>query len=132
MLYTGGHWMLYYPTAIVKSVLCHLPALVQQLWPYLVVVLMFALFVAVNGALVVGDKTNHVPCLHLPQLLYLALFTCLFSLPHLLLGHTLGLLQTITAGLKWGLVFILIILAGAYAVHYFTYVYKSKGITVPL
>ncbi len=119
-IFIGGHWMVSYLTAIVQSLFSHLPTLVLQLWPYLAVVLVFIAFVAVNGSLVVGDKTNHVPCLHLPQLLYLGLFTCLFSSPHLLLSHIFGLLRTMTTSIRWSLAFVLIVLAGAFAVQYYT------------
>ncbi|KAL9931944.1 hypothetical protein V8E36_009259 [Tilletia maclaganii] len=46
---------------------------------YLPVVLAFAGFLAWNGSIVLGDKTNHVAALHFPQLLYFAAFTVIFG-----------------------------------------------------
>ncbi len=116
----GDHLMLSYPAAIVKSLLSHLSTLLLTLWPYLAVVLLFATFIVFNGSLVMGDKTHHVPCLHLPQLFYLAVFTCVFSSPHILLHHTSGLLRALITRLKWSLALVFIALTGALAVHYFT------------
>ncbi|KAJ2475133.1 glucosyltransferase, partial [Coemansia sp. RSA 2320] len=38
--------------------------------PYALVVACFAAFVRVNGGIVLGDKANHEPVLHIPQMLY--------------------------------------------------------------
>lgn len=118
----GGYWMLSYPTAIVKSLLFNIPTLLLTLWPYLTVVLIFMTFVVLNGSLVVGDKSNHIACLHLPQLFYLSLFTCAFSSPYILLNgrQSLALLYTLATQVRWAMVFVVMVLTGAAAVHQFT------------
>lgn len=76
------------------------------LWPYVLLLASFAVFVAWNGGVVlgmyiwnnpiiidylanlvdmiIGDKSNHVPTLHFPQLFYLSASMVFFSLPILL------------------------------------------------
>uniref|UniRef100_A0A1B6LAR4 Dol-P-Glc:Glc(2)Man(9)GlcNAc(2)-PP-Dol alpha-1,2-glucosyltransferase n=1 Tax=Graphocephala atropunctata TaxID=36148 RepID=A0A1B6LAR4_9HEMI len=49
---------------------------------YLMIGLMFFGFVVYNRGIVVGDRTAHSVTLHLPQLLYFALFASVFSGPH--------------------------------------------------
>ncbi|XP_078342143.1 dol-P-Glc:Glc(2)Man(9)GlcNAc(2)-PP-Dol alpha-1,2-glucosyltransferase-like isoform X2 [Oculina patagonica] len=49
------------------------------LWAYGLVVIGFAVFVVMNGGIVVGDKTQHKACFNFPQLFYLLLFTLAFS-----------------------------------------------------
>ncbi|OQN96852.1 hypothetical protein B0A48_17406 [Cryoendolithus antarcticus] len=62
-------------------------ALLSALSPFLVILLHFALFIILNGGVVLGDKSNHVATIHTPQLLYLWPFSLFFSwpiiLPHL-------------------------------------------------
>lgn len=50
-------------------------------WPYIALLAAFATFILANGGVVLGDKSNHVPALHLTQLFYLAAYTAFFSLP---------------------------------------------------
>ncbi|RYP49505.1 hypothetical protein DL768_004808 [Monosporascus sp. mg162] len=49
--------------------------------PHLLVLFIFAGFVAVNGGVVLGDKSNHVATLHLTQLLYIWPLFAFFSAP---------------------------------------------------
>ncbi|RYO98670.1 hypothetical protein DL764_007029 [Monosporascus ibericus] len=49
--------------------------------PHLLVLFIFVGFVAVNGGVVLGDKSNHVATLHLAQLLYIWPFFAFFSAP---------------------------------------------------
>jgi len=49
------------------------------LFPYLMVLLGFVVFVVKNGSIVVGDKSSHKACLNFPQLLYFTAFTMCFS-----------------------------------------------------
>uniref|UniRef100_A0A1B6IPA8 Dol-P-Glc:Glc(2)Man(9)GlcNAc(2)-PP-Dol alpha-1,2-glucosyltransferase n=1 Tax=Homalodisca liturata TaxID=320908 RepID=A0A1B6IPA8_9HEMI len=49
---------------------------------YLLIGLMFFGFVVYNRGIVVGDRTAHAVTIHLPQLLYFALFASVFSGPH--------------------------------------------------
>jgi alpha-1,2-glucosyltransferase len=53
--------------------------------PYIVLLSLFGAFVALNGGVVLGDKSNHVATLHLPQLLYIWPYICFFSFPLVLL-----------------------------------------------
>ncbi|KAK6435303.1 glucosyltransferase [Oleoguttula sp. CCFEE 5521] len=61
--------------------------LLSAVSPVLIILLNFALFIVLNGGVVLGDKSNHVATLHTPQLLYLWPFFLFFSwpviLPHL-------------------------------------------------
>ncbi|KAF8679668.1 DIE2/ALG10 family [Rhizoctonia solani] len=66
---------------ILSSIPAILPWLVKTAWPYVVPVVGFASFVFWNGGIVLGDKSNHVPTLHIPQLFYFVAFASLFGLP---------------------------------------------------
>ncbi|KAM6320586.1 dol-P-Glc:Glc(2)Man(9)GlcNAc(2)-PP-Dol alpha-1,2-glucosyltransferase [Aegotheles albertisi] len=61
-----------------------LVALTALTWPYIMLVIMFFVFVFINGGIVVGDRSSHEACLHFPQLFYFLSFTVFFSFPHLL------------------------------------------------
>ncbi|KAL1839652.1 hypothetical protein VTJ49DRAFT_1262 [Mycothermus thermophilus] len=58
--------------------------LLRQIWPHITILALFAGFVAWNGGVVLGDKSNHIATLHLPQLLYIWPFFAFFSAPLLL------------------------------------------------
>ena len=58
--------------------------LAADLWSLAAVPACFAAFVAVNGGIVVGDKTAHAPVRHTMQPLYFALFANLGLAPVLL------------------------------------------------
>ena len=58
--------------------------LVLDLWPSLALVAAFGAFVIWNGGVVLGDKSNHIAGLHLPQVLYIWPFLIAFSWPVLL------------------------------------------------
>lgn len=53
----------------------------QALAPYIVLVTSFLAFVVWNGGVVLGDKSNHIASLHLPQMLYIWPFFTFFSWP---------------------------------------------------
>ncbi|KAK3903732.1 glycosyltransferase [Staphylotrichum tortipilum] len=55
--------------------------ILRQIWPHLTTLALFAGFVAWNGGVVLGDKSNHIATLHLAQLLYLWPLILFFSLP---------------------------------------------------
>ena len=55
--------------------------LVIAVWPYGVLVGLFGAFIAWNGGVVLGDKSNHVATIHLPQLLYIWPYIFFFSAP---------------------------------------------------
>ncbi|KAL6707907.1 glucosyltransferase [Coniothyrium glycines] len=56
--------------------------------PYLVLLVLFAGFVAWNGSVVLGDRSAHTATIHVPQMLYIWPYIAFFSLP-LLLGPLL-------------------------------------------
>lgn len=64
---------------------------------YLITICTFVLFVYLNEGIVVGDKTAHVPGVHIPQIFYFSLFICIFMWPYLL-SKILDFLQVI---MKW-------------------------------
>ncbi|KAL7627270.1 glucosyltransferase [Parahypoxylon ruwenzoriense] len=53
----------------------------RYIWPHLVVLGTFIAFVAWNGGVVLGDKSNHVATLHLAQMLYIWPLFAFFSAP---------------------------------------------------
>lgn len=55
---------------------------VLRLLPFIAVALLFALFVAVNNGLVVGDRSAHQATIHVPQLFYYFAISATFSAPH--------------------------------------------------
>lgn len=58
--------------------------LATALWPFASLIALFAGFVVWNGGVVLGDKSNHVATIHLPQVLYLFAYMAFFSLPLIL------------------------------------------------
>ncbi|KAI1100474.1 glycosyltransferase family 59 protein [Jackrogersella minutella] len=53
----------------------------QRIWPHLAILGAFVGFVAWNGGVVLGDKSNHVATLHLAQMLYIWPLFAFFSVP---------------------------------------------------
>ncbi|XP_062051045.1 putative Dol-P-Glc:Glc(2)Man(9)GlcNAc(2)-PP-Dol alpha-1,2-glucosyltransferase isoform X1 [Lepus europaeus] len=99
-----------------------LGALLQLTWPYALLGGAFCVFVAVNGGVVVGDRSSHEACLHVPQLFYFFCFTLAFAWPHLLSpGRARAFL-----GLAWRrrLPFCALALLSAFLVWRFTYAHK--------
>ncbi|KAF2872467.1 DIE2/ALG10 family-domain-containing protein [Massariosphaeria phaeospora] len=54
--------------------------------PYLTLLVIFAAFVIWNGGVVLGDKSNHVAMLHVPQMLYIWPYIAFFSFPLLVVS----------------------------------------------
>lgn len=73
--------MLFTAVSLIVAALCNPIRLIRQIWPYVAVLVAFAGFVAWNGGVVLGDKSNHVATIHLPQMLYIWAFFGFFSLP---------------------------------------------------
>ncbi|KAI0379322.1 glycosyltransferase family 59 protein [Hypomontagnella monticulosa] len=64
------------------AALCNLGTIVRQrIWPHLLVLSAFIGFVAWNGGVVLGDKSNHIATLHLAQMLYIWPLFAFFSAP---------------------------------------------------
>lgn len=75
------------PGDLVRSILSVPPVLVDILpsfIPYTLVVAAFAVFVLYNGGVVLGDKANHIPAFHIPQLYYFIAFSTAFGWPTLI------------------------------------------------
>ncbi|KAH7104544.1 alpha-2-glucosyltransferase Alg10 [Auriculariales sp. MPI-PUGE-AT-0066] len=69
-----------------QSMLGVIPALLETALPYAAVVAAFVAFVVWNGGIVLGDKSNHIPTMHIPQLYYFFAFSTLFGWPVLISG----------------------------------------------
>ncbi|OAQ90118.1 glucosyltransferase [Purpureocillium lilacinum] len=91
--------MLYTTISLVIAAVCNPLRVVRQVWPYVTVLGCFAAFVAWNGGVVLGDKSNHVATIHLTQMLYIWPFFAFFSLP-LLLPYAAPFLSTLNLMFK--------------------------------
>ncbi|KAI0161896.1 glycosyltransferase family 59 protein [Hypoxylon sp. FL1284] len=60
---------------------CNIGTVLRRIWPHLVVLCAFIGFVAWNGGVVLGDKSNHVATIHLAQMLYIWPLFAFFSAP---------------------------------------------------
>ncbi|XP_043471670.1 putative Dol-P-Glc:Glc(2)Man(9)GlcNAc(2)-PP-Dol alpha-1,2-glucosyltransferase [Leptopilina heterotoma] len=58
--------------------------ILSALTPYIIVGILFLAFIVWNGDIVVGDRTAHVPTIHVPQLFYFFAFTFCFAWPYML------------------------------------------------
>ncbi|OIW31846.1 hypothetical protein CONLIGDRAFT_242577 [Coniochaeta ligniaria NRRL 30616] len=67
--------------SIAIAAICNPLKVLKQIWPYVSVVTIFTGFVAWNGGVVLGDKSNHVATIHLAQMLYLWPLFAFFSAP---------------------------------------------------
>jgi len=77
------------PEDLVRSVASAPQVIVDTLpsfIPYTFVVAAFAGFVLYNGGIVLGDKANHIPAFHIPQLYYFIAFSTAFGWPVLICG----------------------------------------------
>lgn len=79
------------------AAICNPVRVWRQMWPYIIVMAMFVLFVGWNGSVVLGDKSNHVATLHLAQMLYIWPLFAFFSFP-LFLPRLLFGLQILASG----------------------------------
>lgn len=86
---------------------------------YLITFFTFALFVYLNGDIVVGDKTAHIPAVHVPQIFYFSLFTFIFMWPYFIPK----LYQFIQVALKWKFTISLILVIFSVIVYYNTMVH---------
>lgn len=89
--------------------------IIQQL----TIMILFVVFVYLNGSIVVGDKDSHTATLHLPQLLYFLLFYGVFGIPYVLMK----LMSTLKLLFRNKLLSVLIAGVFLFAVHYNTEVH---------
>ncbi|PTB66776.1 glycosyltransferase family 59 protein [Trichoderma citrinoviride] len=83
--------MLFTAVSLVIAALCNPIRVLRQTWPYVFVLGAFGGFVGWNGGVVLGDKSNHVATIHIPQMLYIWAFFGFFSLPLFLPYAILGI-----------------------------------------
>lgn len=55
--------------------------LLKATFPYVIVCVLFIIFIAVNGSIVVGDKKAHTAVFHPMQVMYFLDFTAFMALP---------------------------------------------------
>ncbi|KKF93368.1 Dol-P-Glc:Glc(2)Man(9)GlcNAc(2)-PP-Dol alpha-1 2-glucosyltransferase [Ceratocystis platani] len=67
--------------SISVAVLCNPLRVLRRVWPHITIMALFGGFVAWNGGVVLGDKSNHVATIHLAQMLYIWPLFALFSVP---------------------------------------------------
>ncbi|KAH6597110.1 hypothetical protein BASA61_003245 [Batrachochytrium salamandrivorans] len=76
----------------ITNLIFHIPSLCVLLWPYILVILSFIAFVIHNGGIVLGDKSNHMAGVHIPQLYYFFAFSTFFGcFPINVLGAVMAL-----------------------------------------
>jgi len=63
-----------------------LPDILPSFIPYTLVLAAFGTFIMWNGGIVLGDKANHVPSFHIPQVYYFFAFATAFGWPVLISG----------------------------------------------
>lgn len=91
-------------------------------WPYILLVIVFFAFVVINGGIVVGDRSSHEACFHVPQLFYFFSFTLFFSFPHLMTPNKTGnFLQCVRKHL---IQYSMLVAISLFLVWKFTYVHK--------
>ncbi|KAK0478532.1 glucosyltransferase [Armillaria novae-zelandiae] len=71
---------------ILKSAPAVFPELLRSFVPYMFLLGFCVVFVMWNGGIVLGDKSNHVPVVHIPQMYYFAAFATAFGWPILIAG----------------------------------------------
>ncbi|KAG6891056.1 hypothetical protein C0995_014145 [Termitomyces sp. Mi166 len=60
--------------------------ILPSLIPYMLVLAVSGVFVIWNGGIVLGDKANHIPAFHVPQIYYFIAFSTAFGWPVLISG----------------------------------------------
>ncbi|KAH8680823.1 DIE2/ALG10 family-domain-containing protein [Xylariales sp. PMI_506] len=66
--------------------------ILRRVYPHITTMTLFAVFVAWNGGVVLGDKSNHIATIHLAQMLYIWPLFAFFSAP-LFIPQALRILQ---------------------------------------
>ncbi|KAG5436896.1 hypothetical protein PCANB_001649 [Pneumocystis canis] len=77
--------------------------IIKVIWPYMIVIALFGIFLIYNQGIVLGDKTNHIVGIHLPQLFYFSIFTAFWGSPHLLTKNIIQSFFKQSLGNKWAL-----------------------------
>lgn len=117
------------PSDLIQSILSApriLPDIMPSFIPYALVLALFVVFMIWNGGIVLGDKSNHIPALHVPQVYYFLAFAAIFGWPVLLSGDSgvYGLLCEVQArmfsGKRRASVTAVLSVFMAITVHFFT------------
>ncbi|KAL2760138.1 glycosyltransferase family 59 protein, partial [Sodiomyces alcalophilus JCM 7366] len=75
------HDLCYSIAGIGLAAICNPIRVLKQVWPHITVMGLFTAFVAWNGGVVLGDKSNHIATIHLAQMLYIWPLFAFFSAP---------------------------------------------------
>ncbi|KAK4099202.1 glycosyltransferase family 59 protein [Parathielavia hyrcaniae] len=81
---SGPEDWLFCALTIAGAALCNPVKVLRQIWPHITILALFAGFVARNGGVVLGDKSNHIATIHLAQMLYIWPLFTFFSAPLLI------------------------------------------------
>jgi alpha-1,2-glucosyltransferase len=73
--------VLYTILSLVIAILGNPLRVLRHIYPYVVILASFVVFVVWNGGVVLGDKSNHVATIHLAQMLYIWPLFAFFSAP---------------------------------------------------
>lgn len=68
-------------TSLLQKTWTHIFTILPNVIMYVVTIISFVVFLAWNGGIVLGDKSNHMAGLHFPQLFYFTSFLSFFTLP---------------------------------------------------
>eukprot|EP00112_Aurelia_sp_Birch-Aquarium-sp1_P002476 Seg1275.3 transcript_id=Seg1275.3/GoldUCD/mRNA.D3Y31 product=Dol-P-Glc:Glc protein_id=Seg1275.3/GoldUCD/D3Y31 len=68
-------------TGILQAVRSRIKIILQTAFGYLCVGIAFVIFIVKNNGIVVGDRSSHQACLHVPQMFYFIGFSVMFSFP---------------------------------------------------
>lgn len=71
-------------STFLRLVVSNFVFLLKHFFLHVCLIVLFAKFVYSNNGIVLGDKSNHKPCLHIVQLFYFSVFACVFEFPVLL------------------------------------------------
>ncbi|KAI8330626.1 DIE2/ALG10 family-domain-containing protein [Chlamydoabsidia padenii] len=105
--------------SLARLTLTHMVYIVPRIWTFAITLAGFVAFLIWNNGIVLGDKSNHLAGLHLPQLFYFTSLLSFFSAPLVLtLRNVVHLLDWNLKSLLFGLISTGIMVL---AVHYYTF-----------
>ncbi|CAO3588262.1 unnamed protein product [Absidia cylindrospora] len=106
--------------SLLRFALGNLIYIVPRILTFIVTLVGFCAFLVWNDGIVLGDKSNHMPGLHIPQLFYYTSFLSFFSAPLCMTWNGMKLLLS-----GWNVKSLLLGIASIglmiYAAHYHTY-----------
>lgn len=117
------------PSDLIKVILTFpraIPSLIQPSIPYIICCLVFGSFVVWNGGIVLGDKSNHIPVIHIPQIYYFIASATFFAWPVLIsceggpIALAKDVYQRMVGSPRRIAVTILVLVAMLFTIHMFT------------